>query len=182
MTYVQALNAAPGVSVVRRSADLNGAMHAIRSGEAIAAVYIPRQLERDIVAGKRPQIVIFHNKQYFTPGNIASGALGAAVSAATADLPARGRWYAGLQSRAAGRRTVRPDQPGPELRAVPAAGDPADRAARRDRRLRRAMPSDRSSARAAGQEWLEAAGGDPLTALVGKLAPYLGIFLLLMVA
>ncbi len=31
-------------------------------------------------------------------------------------------------------------------------------------------------------EWLEAAGGDPLTALVGKLAPYFGIFVLLMVA
>ena len=31
------------------------------------------------------------------------------------------------------------------------------------------------------REWLAAAGGDPLTALVGKLAPYLGIFLMLMV-
>ena len=46
-------------------------MHAVRSGEAIGAVYIPRGLERDIAAGKRPQIVIFYNKQYFTPGNIA---------------------------------------------------------------------------------------------------------------
>ena len=39
------------------------------------AVYIPRELERDIAAGKRPQIVIFYNKQFFTPGNIASSAL-----------------------------------------------------------------------------------------------------------
>ena len=31
-------------------------------------------------------------------------------------------------------------------------------------------------------EWLEAAGGDPLTALVGKLAPYFGICVLMMVA
>src|SRR5262249_5051114 len=29
--------------------------------------------------------------------------------------------------------------------------------------------------------WMAAAGGDPLTALVGKFAPYLGIFLVLMV-
>ena len=50
-------------------------MHAIRSGEAIAAVYIPRDLERDIIGGRRPQIVIFYNKQFFTPGNIASSAL-----------------------------------------------------------------------------------------------------------
>ena len=87
MTYVQALNAAPGVNVTRRSTDLHAAMHAVRSGDAIATVYLPRGLERDMVAGKRPQIVIFYNKQYFTPGNIASGALAAAVSAGTADLP-----------------------------------------------------------------------------------------------
>ena len=101
MIYVQALNAAPGVSVVRRSADLNGAMHAVRSGEAIAAVYIPRHLERDLSAGKRPQIAVFYNKQFYSPGNVASGALGAAVSAGTAELPrtaighratASGRW------------------------------------------------------------------------------------------
>ena len=60
MTYVQALNAAPGVNVTRRSTDLHAAMKAVRSGEAIATVYLPRGLERDMVAGKRPQIVIFH--------------------------------------------------------------------------------------------------------------------------
>ena len=62
--YIQALNAAPGVAVTRRSTDLNGAMQAVRSGDAIATVYLPRYLERDIAAGKRPQIVIFHNKQF----------------------------------------------------------------------------------------------------------------------
>ena len=72
-------------------------MHAIRSGEAIAAVYLPRNLERDLLAdGKRPQIVIFYNKQYFTPGNIAASALSSAVAAATAALP-----------RGAGRRRLR---------------------------------------------------------------------------
>ena len=97
LTYVQAVNAAPGVNVARRSSDLGAAMHAVRSGEAIATVYIPRGLERDIDAGKRPQIVIFHNKQYFTPGNIASGALSSALSNAMADLPklpGRGGGYA----------------------------------------------------------------------------------------
>ena len=34
---------APGVSVAERSSDLNNAMHAVRSGKAIAAVYIPRE-------------------------------------------------------------------------------------------------------------------------------------------
>jgi ABC-2 type transport system permease protein len=30
------------------------------------------------------------------------------------------------------------------------------------------------------EDWMEAAGGDPLAALIGKLAPYVGIFLMLM--
>jgi ABC-2 type transport system permease protein len=55
-TFVQALSSAPGAIVARRSSDLNGAMHAVRSGEAIAAVYIPENLERDLIAGRRPQI------------------------------------------------------------------------------------------------------------------------------
>ena len=58
MTFVQAISAAPGVTVARRSADLNGAMHAVRSGEAIAAVYIPREPRaRHHAPGARPQIV-----------------------------------------------------------------------------------------------------------------------------
>src|SRR5262245_29417762 len=38
MTYVQAINSAPGVEVAKRSTSLYGAMHAIRSGDVIAAV------------------------------------------------------------------------------------------------------------------------------------------------
>ena len=45
-----------------------------RSGEAIASVYIPQDLERDLMGGRRPQVVVFFNKQFFTPGNVASGA------------------------------------------------------------------------------------------------------------
>ena len=52
---------------------------------------IPRDLERDIAAGKRPQIVIFYNKQFFTPGNVASGALPRRSRPATADLAGVGR-------------------------------------------------------------------------------------------
>jgi ABC-2 type transport system permease protein len=180
MTYVQAVNAAPGVNVTRRSSDLNGAMHAVRSGEAIAAVYIPRGLERDIDAGKRPQIVIFHNKQYFTPGNIASGALTAAVSAATADLPTSIGGAAGYR-------------PGPLVVEQYVLTNPALNYVQF--LLRAILPMVLhvvmaiTGGYAVGSEfgrrnmgdWMAAAGGDPLTALVGKLAPYLGIFLILMV-
>jgi ABC-2 type transport system permease protein len=86
-TFVQAIQAAPAVDVTLRSTDLNGAMHSVRSGAALAAAYIPRDFERDILAGRRPQIVIFFNKQYFTPGNAASAGLQSAIAAAAAALP-----------------------------------------------------------------------------------------------
>src|SRR4029077_15534255 len=38
---VQAVAAAPGISLSRRADDLSAAMEAIRSGRAIAAVYVP---------------------------------------------------------------------------------------------------------------------------------------------
>ncbi len=84
--FVQAIQAAPGVDVAERSDDLTGAMHAVRSGRAIAAVYLPRDLARDVMGGRRPQVVIFYNKQFFTPGNIAAGALQAAITAAAKDI------------------------------------------------------------------------------------------------
>ena len=89
LTYVQAIASAPGVTVAERSNDLTSAMHAIRSGDAIAAVYIPVDFERDLVSRKRPKIIVFYNRQFFTPGNSASSSLSSAISAATATLSSK---------------------------------------------------------------------------------------------
>src|SRR5262249_47286597 len=177
--FVEAVNAAPGVAVTRRSTDLNGAMQAVRSGAALGAVYIPRNLERDIEAGKRPQIVIFHNKQYFTPGNIVSGALTAAVSAAMAELP----------------KVPGPSgySPGPLAVEQYVLTNPAMNYVQFLLRAILPMVLHVVIAITAGyavgsefgrrnmQEWLQTAGGDALTALIGKLVPYFGIFALLLV-
>lgn len=177
--FIQAVNAAPGVAVTRRSTDLNGAMQAVRSGEVLAAVYIPRNLERDIEAGKRPQIVIFHNKQYFTPGNIASSALTAALSAGIADLPRvplRGGYA-----------------PGPLAVEQYVLTNPALNYAQFLLRAILPVVLHVVIAIAAGYavgsefhrrsmtEWLAVADGSAATALVGKLAPYFGIFLVLLI-
>ena len=84
--YVQAVASAPGTSVAGRATDLNAAMHAVRSGEAIAVVYIPPNFERDFIARKRPQIIVLYNSQFLTPGNNANSSLSAAIGAATALL------------------------------------------------------------------------------------------------
>ena len=48
------------------------------------AVYIPPNFERDLLAGRRPQIVAFYNTQFLTPGNIAVKGLRDAITDAVA--------------------------------------------------------------------------------------------------
>jgi ABC-2 type transport system permease protein len=181
MIYVQAVASAPGISVAERSADLTNAMHAVRSGNVIAAVYIPPDFERDLAARKRPQIVIFYNRQYFTPGNNASSSLSNAVAAATASLtPASGSAGAGFS-------------PGALVVEQYVLTNPALNYAQF--LLRAILPTVLhvlaaiAAGYAVGSEfstrshraWLAAAGGSPLAALIGKLVPLFTIFLMMMV-
>ena len=181
LVYVQAIASSPGVSVAERSGDMTSAMHAIRSGDAIAAVYIPENFERDLIDRKRPQIVVLYNRQYFSPGNSASAAISNAVSAATATLPdtspAAGKSFApgslvveqyvltnpALNYAQFLLRAILPHV----LHVVVAIAGGYAVGSEFSRRSRRA--------------WLRAAGGSPLTALVGKLAPLFGIFIVMMV-
>jgi ABC-2 type transport system permease protein len=181
LIYVQAIASAPGVSVAERSGDMTSAMHAIRSGDAIAAVYIPENFERDLIDRKRPQIVVLYNRQYFSPGNSASSAISSAISAATATLPDTSP--AAPSSFAPGSLVVE------EYVLTNPALNYAQFL------LRAILPHVLhvvvaiSAGYAVGSEfsrrslraWLRAAGGSPLTALVGKLAPLFGIFILMMV-
>jgi ABC-2 type transport system permease protein len=182
LTYVQAFASAPGVSVAQRSGDMTSAMHAIRSGEAIAAVYIPEHFERDLIDRKRPQIVVLYNRQYFSPGNSASAAISSAVAAGTATLPDT--------SPAAGRSFT----PGALVVEEYVLTNPALNYAQF--LLRAILPHvlhvvvaiaagyavGSEFSRRSRRAWLRAAGGSPLTALVGKLAPLFGIFILMLVA
>ena len=49
--FVEEVEASPGLSIAERAGDLGSAARAIRSGEAIAAVYVPADFERDPKAG-----------------------------------------------------------------------------------------------------------------------------------
>lgn len=177
--FVQAINASPSVDIALRSTDLNGAMNAVRSGQVIAAVYLPRDLEQGVLAGRRPQVVIFYNKQYLTPGNVASNALQAALTNAVSSLPKD-------TARAAS------DAPGALVVEQYVLTNPALNYAQF--LLRAILPTILhvlmacAAGYAVGSEfgqrdmgaWLRAAGGSPLTALIGKLLPYFCIFLVMM--
>ena len=64
--FVERVAASPSLSIVERTGDLASAARAIRAGDAIAAVYIPADFERDLKAGRRPQVVAFYNQQFLT--------------------------------------------------------------------------------------------------------------------
>ena len=181
MNYIQALASAPGLRVAERSGDLTAAMHAIRSGDTLAAVYIPENFERDLIGRKRPQIVMFYNRQFFTPGNNASASMSSAIAAATAGLPSP------IQQAKA------PATIGSLVVEEYVLTNPALNFAQF--LMRAILPttlhvviaiaagyavgSEFSSRSAAA--WLRAAGGSPLAALVGKLAPLFAIFMLMLV-
>ncbi|MDQ0390883.1 ABC transporter permease [Labrys monachus] len=177
LIYVQAVASAPSVTVAERSGDMTSAMHAIRSGDAIAAVYIPPNFERDLVARKRPQIVVLYNQQYFTPGSNAATAISNALTAATATLTVADRSYAPgslvveeyvLTNPALnyGQFLLRSILP-TVLHVIVAIAAGYAVGSEFSRRSRRA--------------WLRVAGGSPLTALVGKLAPLFAIFVIMTV-
>ena len=123
---------------------------------------------------------ICYNRQYFTPGNSASAAISSAIAAATATLP---RSSAGGESFAPGSLVVEQYVlTNPALNYAQFL-------------LRAILPTVLhvvtaiAAGYAVGSEfsrrslraWLKAAGGSPVTALVGKLAPLFAIFIMMMV-
>jgi ABC-2 type transport system permease protein len=181
LAFVEAIAASPGVTVTRRADDLTAAPRAIRSGEVIAAAYIPPQFEHDLLAGRRPKVEVFQNTQFMTPGNIAGKALREAISTAAAMAAPAAR----LPPMAIGI--------GPLVVEQYVLSNPALNYAQF--LLRAVLPTvlhvviaigtgyavGSEFSRRGRRAWLRAAGGDPLTALIGKLAPLFGIFMLLMV-
>lgn len=178
--FVQSVAAAPNLRITRRGDSLAVATRAIRSGEAIGAVYIPPSFEHDLLAGERPQIIAFYNTQYFTPGNIAARGLTDAINAATA------------QAAAAGKARLQPVGAGPLVVEEYVLTNPATNYAAF--LLRAVMPTVLhvviavASGYAVGSEfsrrsrraWLRLAGGNAAVALAGKLLPLLVVFFALL--
>jgi ABC-2 type transport system permease protein len=178
--FVEEVSASPNLSIVERAGDLAAAARAIRSGEAIAALYVPADFERDLKAERRPQVVAFYNEQYLTAAGIAatgmSDSLAAAVSrAVTPAAPKAARTGALVAETIV---LVNPETNYAQflLRALLpmvihvvialAAGYAVGSEFRR-----RSM-----------RTWLACAGGNPIVALAGKLAPLFAIFFVIMLS
>jgi ABC-2 type transport system permease protein len=179
---VEYVAASPSLKIVDRSGTLSTAVQDIRSGKAISAIYIPPDFERDLKADRRPQVVGFYNQQFLTPSGIASSGLSDSLSAAAAvAAPAR-------------RSAPAPASIGTLTGETIALVNPQKNYAQF--LLRALLPTiihvvitlaagysvGSEFRRRNAREWLESAGGDPVTALAGKLAPLFGIFFLIMLA
>jgi ABC-2 type transport system permease protein len=179
---VEYVAASPSLKIVDRSGTLSTAAQDIRSGKAISAIYIPPNFERDLRADRRPQVVGFYNQQFLTAAGIASSGLNDTLSAAVAAAaPAK-------------RAAPTPASIGTMSGETIALVNPQKNYAQF--LLRALLPMiihvvitlaggyavGSEFRRRNAREWLESAGGDPVVALVGKLAPLFGIFLLIMLA
>jgi ABC-2 type transport system permease protein len=178
--FAEEVAASSGLSIVKRAGDLASAARAIRSGDAIGAVYVPADFERDLKAERRPQVVAFYNQQFLTAAGIASSGLGDSLNAAA-------------------KRAVVPAAP----KASPIGSLVAETMVLVNPQrnyaqflLRTLLPMvlhviiTLAAGYAVGSEfrrrsmrtWLACAGGNPIVALAGKLAPLFGIFFVIMLS
>jgi len=178
--FVEQVAASPSLSIVERAGDLASAARAVRSGEALSAVYIPANFERDLKAERRPLVVAFYSQQQLTAAGVASSGLSDALAAANSNAA-------------------------PAARAAPTAARvgalvPETIVLVNPERnyaqflLRALLPMiihvviALSAGYAVGSEfrrrsmrvWLACAGGNPIVALAGKLAPLFAIFFVIM--
>jgi ABC-2 type transport system permease protein len=176
--FVEQVAASPGLSIVERAGDLASAARAIRSGEAIGAVYVPADFERDLKAERRPQVVAFYNQQFLTAAGIASSGLSDSLAAAA--------------KRAAVRAAPKPSRLGSLVAETIVLVNPQKNYAQFLLRALLPVVIHVIIAIAAGysvgsefhrrsmRTWLACAGGNPIVALTGKLAPLFAIFIVMM--
>ena len=170
--------ASSGLDIVERAGDLASAARAIRAGEAIGAVYVPADFERDLKAGRRPQVVGFYNQQFLTAAGIASSGLSDSLTSAA--------------KQAVERTAPKASRIGSLVAETIVLVNPQRNYAQF--LLRTLLPMvlhvivTISAGYAVGSEfrrrsmrtWLACAGGNPIVALAGKLAPLFGIFFVIM--
>src|SRR5499426_1503580 len=180
--FVEQVAASPNLSIVERTGDLASAARAIRAGDAIAAVYIPADFERDLKADRRPQVVAFYNQQFLTAAGIAASGLSDSLAAAVSSVAP------------ASSAAPKASRIGSLVAETIVLVNPEKNYAQFLLRALLPMVLHVVIALAAGyavgsefsgrsmRTWLACAGGNPIVALAGKLAPLFAIFLVIMLS
>ena len=80
------LEASPRVQVAARPADLESAWPLIRSGRVWAIVYMPANSEREILAGRRADIIVYENAAFYSLGTLAAMGASEAIAGLTDEI------------------------------------------------------------------------------------------------
>src|SRR5947209_6720229 len=85
-SLVRMIDATPEVAVAARVGELAEGRQMILSGRIYGLLMLPRDLERDVLSGRRPEVVFFYNTQMLTVGNLVLRGVNAALSSASAGI------------------------------------------------------------------------------------------------
>jgi ABC-2 type transport system permease protein len=85
-TIIRMVDATPDSAVAVRVGDLAEGRGMILSGKIHGLLMLPRELQRDVFAGRRPEVVFFYNTQTLTTGNLVVRGVKAAVPTAAAGI------------------------------------------------------------------------------------------------
>src|SRR5258708_32105771 len=85
-TIIRMVDATPDSAVAVRGGDLAEGRSLILSGNIPGLLRLPLNLQRDVFAGRRPEVVFFYNTQTLTIGNLTLRGVNAAVPAASAGI------------------------------------------------------------------------------------------------
>lgn len=83
---VRMIDAASDLQVTMRPATLAEAQDALVAGQVYAVILIPQFMERDLLQGRRPEIVTFYNNQFLTVGGIVSRAASTTIGTFSAGV------------------------------------------------------------------------------------------------
>ena len=85
-TIIRMVDATPDTAVAARVGDLAEGRSLILSGKIHGLLMLPLNLQRDVFAGRRPEVVFFYNTQTLTTGNLTVRGVNAAVPTAAAGI------------------------------------------------------------------------------------------------
>lgn len=85
-SIIRMVDATPDTAASVRVAELAEGRRMILSGKVHGLLMLPQNLERDVYAGRRPEVVFFYNTQTLTIGNLTARGANAAVPTAAAGI------------------------------------------------------------------------------------------------
>jgi ABC-2 type transport system permease protein len=85
-SIIRMVDASPDTAVAVRVGELAEGRGMILSGKVHGLLMLPQNLERDVFAGRRPEVAFFYNTQTLTIGNLTLRGVNAAVPTAAAGI------------------------------------------------------------------------------------------------